>query len=65
MGGITKAIESGLPKRRIEEASAKKQAAIDTGNDIIIGINKYRTEDKTKDNSTPVCDARSLCKYVY
>ena len=48
MGGMTKAIESGLPKRRIEEASAKKQAAIDTGNDIIIGINKYRTEDKTK-----------------
>lgn len=47
LGGMTKAIESGLPKRKIEEASAKKQAAIDTGNDIIIGINKYRTEDKT------------------
>jgi methylmalonyl-CoA mutase len=48
LGGMTKAIESGLPKRRIEEASAKKQASIDTGNDVIIGINKFRTEQKTE-----------------
>ncbi len=48
LGGMTKAIESGLPKRRIEEASAKKQAAIDTGNDVIIGINKFRTDDTTQ-----------------
>lgn len=41
LGGMTKAIESGIPKLRIEEAAAKKQARIDSGEDIIIGINKY------------------------
>lgn len=40
-GGMTKAIEAGLPKLKIEEAAAKKQAHIDSGQDIIIGVNKY------------------------
>jgi methylmalonyl-CoA mutase len=44
LGGMTKAIEKGLPKMRIEEASAKKQARIDSGRDIIIGVNKYKTD---------------------
>ena len=44
LGGITKAIEAGIPKLRIEEAAARKQARIDSGQDIIVGINKYRLE---------------------
>ena len=42
IGGMTKAIESGMPKLRIEESAAKKQAAIDSGRDVIVGVNKYR-----------------------
>jgi methylmalonyl-CoA mutase len=42
LGGMTKAIETGIPKMRIEEAAARKQARIDSGQDTIIGINKYR-----------------------
>ena len=44
LGGMTKAIESGIPKLRIEEASARKQARIDSSQDIIVGVNKYRLE---------------------
>ena len=44
LGGMAKAIETGLPKMRIEEASARKQARIDSGRDIIVGLNKYRLE---------------------
>ena len=44
LGGMTKAIEEGIPKLRIEEAAAKKQARIDSGQDIIVGVNKYRLE---------------------
>lgn len=46
LGGMTKAIETGLPKMRIEEAAAKKQARIDAGKDIILGVNKFRVEDE-------------------
>jgi methylmalonyl-CoA mutase len=42
LGGMTKAIETGIPKIRIEKAAARKQARIDSGQDLIIGINKYR-----------------------
>jgi methylmalonyl-CoA mutase len=44
LGGMAKAIETGIPKLRIEEAAARKQARIDSGQDTIIGINKYRLE---------------------
>ncbi len=44
LGGMTKAIETGIPKLRIEEAAARKQARIDSNQDIIVGINKYRLE---------------------
>ncbi len=44
LGGMAKAIETGVPKMRIEEASAKKQARIDSGKDVIVGVNKYRLE---------------------
>ena len=42
MGGMTKAVESGLPKLRIEEAAALRQAAIDRGEEVIVGVNKYQ-----------------------
>ncbi len=45
LGGMTAAIESGIPKMRIEEAAATKQARIDSGRDTIVGVNKYKTED--------------------
>jgi methylmalonyl-CoA mutase len=44
-GGMTEAIEQGLPKRRIEEAAARKQARIDTGEETIVGVNAYRPEE--------------------
>ena len=44
LGGMTKAIEAGIPKLRIEEAAAVKQARIDSNQDIIVGVNKYRRE---------------------
>ena len=44
LGGMTKAIEEGIPKLRIEEAAARKQARIDSNQDVIVGINKYRLE---------------------
>jgi len=44
LGGMAKAIETGLPKMRIEEASARKQARIDSRKDIIVGVNKYKLE---------------------
>ena len=44
VGGMAKAIETGVPKLRIEEAAAKKQALIDQGIDVIVGVNKYETD---------------------
>jgi methylmalonyl-CoA mutase len=46
LGGMAKAIETGLPKMRIEEAAARKQARIDSDKDIIIGVNRYEVEDQ-------------------
>ncbi|MCG8310971.1 MAG: methylmalonyl-CoA mutase [Cytophagales bacterium] len=47
LGGMAKAIETGLPKMRIEEAAARKQARIDSGRDVIVGVNKYQTDEET------------------
>lgn len=44
LGGMAKAIQTGLPKMRIEEAAARRQAKIDSGADVIVGVNKYRLE---------------------
>tara|TARA_B100000787_G_scaffold159892_2_gene138427 strand:- start:5796 stop:7886 length:2091 start_codon:yes stop_codon:yes gene_type:complete len=46
LGGMTKAIEKGIPKMRIEEAAAKKQAKIDSGQDTIVGVNKYQLKEE-------------------
>ncbi len=48
LGGMAKAIETGLPKMRIEEAAARKQARIDSGQDTIVGVNKYRVEEQSE-----------------
>ncbi|MFZ9187994.1 MAG: methylmalonyl-CoA mutase [Algoriphagus sp.] len=48
LGGMAKAIETGLPKLRIEEAAAKKQARIDGGKDILVGVNRYQVDEKTE-----------------
>lgn len=47
LGGMAKAIEAGIPKMRIEEAAARKQARIDSGKDIIVGVNRYQTDEDT------------------
>ncbi|NBP68244.1 MAG: methylmalonyl-CoA mutase, partial [Cytophagia bacterium] len=46
LGGMTKAIESGIPKMRIEQAAAAKQARIDSGRDVIVGVNRFQTDEK-------------------
>lgn len=48
LGGMAKAIETGLPKMRIEEAAAKKQARIDAGHEIIVGVNRYQTDENSQ-----------------
>jgi methylmalonyl-CoA mutase len=47
LGGMTKAVESGMPKLRIEEAAARRQARIDRGEEVIVGVNKYRSDEAT------------------
>jgi len=54
LGGMTKAIESGMPKLRIEEAAARRQARIDRGTDVIVGVNKFKLENE------PVVDIRAI-----
>jgi methylmalonyl-CoA mutase len=54
MGGMTKAVESGMPKMRIEEASALRQARIDRGEEVIVGVNKYRLAEE------PAVDIRDI-----
>jgi methylmalonyl-CoA mutase len=46
LGGMTKAVESGMPKLRIEEAAARRQAHVDRGEETIVGVNKYRLENE-------------------
>ncbi|MFN5652610.1 MAG: methylmalonyl-CoA mutase, partial [Flavobacteriia bacterium] len=48
LGGMAKAIETGLPKMRIEEAAAIKQARIDAGHEIIVGVNRYQTDEDSQ-----------------
>jgi methylmalonyl-CoA mutase len=48
IGGMTKAVESGMPKLRIEEAAARRQARIDRGEEVIVGVNKYQPPEDTR-----------------
>ncbi|HWS45164.1 MAG TPA: methylmalonyl-CoA mutase [Acidimicrobiia bacterium] len=54
LGGMTKAVESGMPKLRIEEAAARRQARVDRGEETIVGVNKYRLENE------PPVDVREI-----
>jgi len=47
MGGMTKAVEAGMPKLRIEEAAARRQARVDRGEDVVVGVNRYRSEEQS------------------
>ncbi len=58
LGGMAKAIETGIPKMRIEEAAARKQARIDSGKDIIVGVNSYRTDDNAQIDILDVDNAK-------
>ena len=62
LGGMAKAIENGLPKLRIEEAAARKQARIDSGVDKIIGVNLFRNEDEEKTLDTLEVDNDAVRK---
>jgi methylmalonyl-CoA mutase len=57
LGGMAKAIETGMPKLRIEESAARKQARIDQGLDVIVGVNKYKIEEKPLGDVREVTDA--------
>jgi methylmalonyl-CoA mutase len=57
LGGMAKAIETGMPKMRIEESAARKQARIDQGLDTIVGVNKYQIEEKPLENLLEVSEA--------
>ena len=58
MGGMTKAIEAGLPKLRIEESAARRQARVDKGEDVIVGVNKYRPTEATEVNILDIDNSR-------
>jgi methylmalonyl-CoA mutase len=57
LGGMARAIETGMPKLRIEESAARKQARIDQGLDVIVGVNKYKIEEKPLQDVREVTDA--------
>jgi len=57
LGGMAMAIESGMPKMRIEESSARKQARIDQGKDVIVGVNKYQREEEDPIDVLEVSDS--------
>ncbi len=56
LGGMAKAIETGMPKMRVEESAARKQARIDQGLDVIVGVNKYKLEQDTQMDVLEVSD---------
>lgn len=60
LGGMAKAIETGMPKLRIEEAAARKQARIDAGKDIIVGVNRYVVEEQGQLETLEVDNAKVL-----
>lgn len=57
LGGMAKAIETGMPKMRIEEAAARKQARIDQGKDVIVGVNKYQVEEEPLEDVLEVSES--------
>lgn len=64
LGGMAKAIETGIPKMRIEVAAARKQARIDSGKDIIVGVNEYLTDEKTSIEILDVDNAKVRAQQI-
>ncbi len=64
LGGMAKAIESGLPKQRIEEAAAVRQARIDTAEDVIVGVNKFTVDEGTDIDLLEVDNSKVLLEQV-
>ncbi len=64
LGGMAKAIETGIPKMRIEEAAARKQARIDGGKDVIVGVNLYQTNEKTNIDILDVDNAKVRAQQI-
>jgi methylmalonyl-CoA mutase len=64
LGGMAKAIETGIPKMRIEEAAAKKQARIDSAKDIIVGVNRYQIEEQTEIDILEIDNSKVRSKQI-
>ncbi len=64
LGGMTKAVETGMPKMRIEESAARRQARIDRGEETIVGVNKYRSEAAEEIDILSIDNAEVLAKQV-
>ena len=64
LGGMTKAVESGMPKLRIEESAARRQARIDRGDDVVVGVNKYKVEDPELVDVLDIDNAEVLAQQV-
>ena len=58
LGGMTRAVVAGMPKLRIEEAAARRQARIDRGEDVIVGVNKYRPDEETRVDALDIDNAK-------
>ncbi|MGM0586731.1 MAG: methylmalonyl-CoA mutase family protein, partial [Pseudomonadota bacterium] len=64
LGGMTKAVDSGMPKLRIEETAARRQADIDRGDDVIVGVNKYRLPEEDEIDILDIDNAAVLASQV-
>ncbi|MGI8938810.1 MAG: methylmalonyl-CoA mutase [Iamia sp.] len=64
LGGMTKAVESGMPKLRIEESAAERQARIDRGEEVVVGVNKYRLDDPEQVDVFDIDNASVLAQQV-
>jgi methylmalonyl-CoA mutase len=64
LGGMTKAVESGMPKLRIEESAAGRQARIDRGDDVVVGVNKYKVENPELVDVLDIDNASVLAQQV-
>ncbi len=64
LGGMTKAVESGMPKLRIEESAAERQARIDRGDEVVVGVNKYRLDDPEQVDVLDIDNASVLAQQV-
>ena len=62
MGGMTQAIVGGMPKMRIEESAARRQAKLDSGAEVQVGVNKYRLEGETQNFDVRVVDNKEVLK---